>query len=307
MAMVTACGAETVNLNDPDGGKTSSNDAPPTVDADAGPKADSAPYEGLILAVATTTITATGSTDSYALVADFGPDQYHDYPAAPDPLPGDAGTGPCLCTTGVAASANDGQPGAGTITLEAGGATLATMTQDGDSSGLQGTLLVDVPTWQYWASDYGAPSRPWSPGAPLQVSGGGASGQVAAFSATMKTGALFVGVGPSMAGGTVDIDTSQDFEVSWTPEAQPDGGVFLALYALGDATTEALLVTCACSAPDSAGKLTVPPAALSSFPKGGLSTGTIALSRLTTSKVVSGNVSLELASEVAVQAGVVFK
>jgi len=171
-----------------------------------------------------------------------------------------------------------------------GSSALATLVpevfEDGHGS-FHGTTDLGWP-WFAPLSDY-APvtSQPWSAGDTLKVQAQG--NEVAAFSGLLRAGPALRGVTPPIGSSPVVIDHTQPFEISWTPEGDPDATVLL-----GIPNVDGI---CYCDAPDSAGTLVVDS-------KLSILSGEISLARLTVSKVTGGNASVALVGSI-VQRGLV--
>lgn len=186
-------------------------------------------------------------------------------------------------------------PSAGTITVQAlhCGATLATLVP---KSG--------APTGTRYA---GATLESWSPGEAFSVTATGAPGGIAAFAGTLQTAAPFGAVMPPIGPTTKPILISRltDLVVTWTPEGKTGESVTLTLSQLEDGTDE----VCTCSTKDSAGKLTVPAATLSSAftPTSGTMDGASAtLERFIARTYAVGKSSVDLVGLVETSGGVFF-
>lgn len=139
--------------------------------------------------------------------------------------------------------------------------------------------------WSWFAplSDYAVvSSQPWNPGDTLTVLAQG--NEVDAFSGLLRAGPALRGVTPAIGSSPVVIDHTQPFEISWTPEGDPDATVML-----GIPNADGI---CYCDAPDSAGTLVVDSSLLSAV------SGDISLARLTVSNVATSNASVDLVGSV---------
>jgi hypothetical protein len=108
---------------------------------------------------------------------------------------------------------------------------------------------------------------------------------------------MLAGVTPAIGGAPVLVPRSRDFEVTWTPAGAGPDQVILML----DLSSGAF--SCSCTAPDSAGKVTLRSSLLSQ-PGSSPSSGTIRLARTTTSTVPVDNATIDLVGEVAVSGAV---
>jgi hypothetical protein len=138
------------------------------------------------------------------------------------------------------------------------------------------------------------------PGRAIAVVAGGAD--LDGFEGTMHTGAALTGVTPPIGSGPIVIDRSQDLHVSWTPEGLADEEVLLTVRQIATDS----VIACFCSAPDSAGELTVDKAVLATFGVEQLSC-TMELERALTSTVLTDDAVVDLVSEVVQETSATFE
>jgi hypothetical protein len=127
----------------------------------------------------------------------------------------------------------------------------------------------------------------WAAGDTLGFTAAGAT--VNAFTATVVAGGFMQGINPALGGAALTVPKASDFTITWTAGTTAGSLAFFALAALKGSTSDG---TITCQVMDSAGTLTVPRALL-----GMMTTGdnlTIALDRLTTNKVTTGNVTVRV-------------
>jgi hypothetical protein len=176
-------------------------------------------------------------------------------------------------------------PDAGTITL-AGSTSLATLVPKAFDDGRVNLYGMGTDLgWSWFAPLSNYPpvtSQPWAFGDTLQVLAAG--NEVEPFSGMLHTGLALAGVSPPIGSSPVVIDHAQPFEISWTPEGDPDATMLLGL-----PTGNSL---CYCDAPDSAGKLVVDASLLSPV------SSELTLTRLSIATVTSGNASMDLVGAV---------
>ena len=284
---------------------TSATDAGATPDAPDAPPA----YHGFVLAKVTQA-DATNAQASYAAFADFA-----EGPPAPQPTSGGEacsntgshfGAGGCCCQSGIATPWPGPPPDAAALTISVGAGAGASATLlpemlivDANSTSLKlhGTLDLGI-AWSNSPGVYPVTDLPpWSPGQDLHVAAPGH--QVAAFAATLRTGALLAGISPALdgaavSGAAVSIDRARDFVISWTPDA----GVTGATVVLTLRQVAISAVACSCVASDAAGTMTVDAALLQHFAPGQPG-GSIQLARLTTTTLTNDNAAIDLVGAVA--------
>lgn len=162
---------------------------------------------------------------------------------------------------------------AGTIAIDLGGAPLGRF-------GFAGIGYVPL-------SSAESDALAWNPGDTLAVSATG--GQVVAFEATIVAPPAFASVTPDLEiTSQVVVRLAQDFTVSWTPPAQAMGDVTLELF-------DPLGFYLDCTAPDAAGSLTVPAAALGNFVAG--DNGSVTLARSSTVQIQAGDSSVAVTAQ----------
>ncbi len=166
------------------------------------------------------------------------------------------------------------------IAVSAGLIAVADGTQLLGSFGFQGIGYTPM-------SSAESSSLTWNPGDALVVSADG--GLVAAFSGAIVAPPAFAGVSPDLTiTGQIVVRLAQDLTVTWTPPAGSTASVTLQLF---DPT--GFYVDCA--APDSAGTITVPAAAMGSIIAG--DSGYVTLSRTVSQQVAAANASVTLTAE----------
>jgi hypothetical protein len=270
-----------------DGGKNVDCGKMSSGEADSG-----APYTGIVLA----TVTQTETKNTYGVFADF---------TQGTPRATGGASQSCVCQEGIVLPVMP--PDAGTLTIEsASGAVLTTLTpanENSASGSYSGTWDLGANAWAYSPGNYDTVVSPaWTPGEALEVCATG--DQVPAFSGSLHTGALLSGITPSIGAASVTVQRSQGFKVSWAPGPRSDDTVLLTLQQI----TSSTIATCTCTAPDSAGSVSIDSKRLlSQYVATKQLSGTIWLARTTVTTVSSGNASIELIGEVMVTGPATFE
>jgi len=147
------------------------------------------------------------------------------------------------------------------------------------------------------ASDYElVNSEPWAPGQTLRVTADGNA--IHAFAGEIRAGAGFDGLAPDILSQGMVLDRTRDFNLTWLPEDE-DEWITLTVQQIGGDDG-----FCICSAPDSAGTLTL---ARDEVEKFGVGSGHYELVRSITARAPSDNASVTLVSQVGVTGGVGFR
>ena len=241
-------------------------------------------FSGVIIA----TLAQGSASNGYGVFADFATGPHIDLnPAAAS----------CSCIHFISALPLP-SPDAGTVSVwpPMGGSPLATLTPaDGAYHGSWdlGFLL---------AGNYASvTSQAWNPGDELAIDATG--GGVQAFSGRLQVPALFSGVTPDLLSGSLVIDRTRDFTVTWAPEGKAKESVLLILQQIAPPVQTA--TTCYCTTSDSAAALTVDASTLGQF--GTEAAGTLRLERLVASAASCDNATITLVGEVAESAAVAFQ
>jgi hypothetical protein len=208
--------------------------------------------------------------DAYTIVAAF------------DEASGTSGGGTSPCAAAVNGctycnSADDGGVNTGNLKISFLGA--GTLTFNDDAKTLA-TLTYSQSVGAYDTSSVTKPSLAWAAGDTLSVSATG--GAIPAFSASIQVPEPITGVSPAFSlEKDINVAPSGAFVIHWTPAAD-DGTMSMVL----GYDVESHPGTIGCTAPQSAGTITVPASVMKELTGGAAGSGTISLVK-TVSKPVS--------------------
>jgi hypothetical protein len=237
---------------------------------------------------------APGSAAPYQAYADFaaGPPVGLTCPTSP------GNTGGCCCEDGVPLPGPT--PSAGILQLSRLTGQGVLVLLQPSTTYLQGTSDLG-PSWYVYPGIYDyTDSGVWLPCDGIAVAGGGAD--LLGFEGTLHTGAALTGVVPPIGPDASVVDRSQDFHLSWAPEGLAGEELLLTVRQI----TSDGVTACFCSAPDSAGELTVDTSILAMFAVEQLS-GTIEIERVIVSTVTGDDAVIDLVGAVAQEADVTFE
>jgi hypothetical protein len=262
-----ACGGDLAAGPHEEGGEggSSSFDAGAASDRSAEEAESGATYSGTVIA----SITSSQGNETYALEAAF-------WTAAPPDTTGRCSAagvtkGSC-CEEQVVGSlpGSPVAPVAGNVTIDLHGLPLATLLSPDYAP-------IDSATWQ--------------PGDDLGVSAAG--GDVAAFSGTLATPAMVLGLSPPFGTAPVAIAHDADFRISWTPDGA--SGALMQLQ-IDSIESSGALEVILCTVQDSAGSIVVDASLLEPLVSAGntSTSASIHLTRSITSSVAAANASIAL-------------
>lgn len=176
---------------------------------------------------------------------------------------------------------------AGVLTVKDGTTTLGTLDYQADDAGM-GDYEIDS------NSD---PTLTWAAGDTLSASATG--GEIPAFSASITAPQDVAGLTPALSlVSSTTVSTSAPFVLSWTPSSDTGAQMELVLGGVSGGGTAS------CTAPDSAGSITVPVAILQKFGMGG---GTMGLTKTVSKPVAVTGASVKIqATAPAVDGSVTF-
>ena len=214
------------------------------------------------------------------------------------------GTGSAICETPVGScrycnsiSSADAGPSGGGVTITLLNAGVVTAKDGATALGTLAYNADDAGMGDYELDSNADPTLTWAAGDTLIASATG--GQFPAFSASITAPQAITGVTPALSlASAAAVSTSAPFVLSWTPSS--DTGAQMGLVIGGYSGSG----TASCTAADSAGSITVPPAILQKFGTGG---GTMGLTK-TVSKplAITGVTAMIQASAPAVDGSVTF-